>query len=121
MEIDRGQYLRFAGFAVLVIALGLIVAGSGVMLAIASRAAGDAQGDAQRVLARLAWLSAAILALALLLLLWAVMRYFARRIPRSARRPTDYVDAWTVAGQRFQVPDDGKEGHGREGGQVEGP
>jgi len=104
MEIEQTNRLRIAGFVVLTGALVLILAGCAAMLVIATRAAALADPHTKRVLARLAWLAAAILGLALLLLLWAVMRFVANRIrPRGQRTPTAYVNAWAVAGQRFKL------------------
>ncbi len=64
----------------------------------------------QRWLLRMAWLSAALLGLTLVLLLWAVVRYVKFRTYAAQRsRPTPYVDAWALAGKRFQLDDEEEE------------
>lgn len=111
MEIEHSNRLRTASFVILGLALGLIVAGCGLMLVLTWQVARNtdplAGKETLRLLGRMAWLSASMLGLALLLLAWAVMRFLARRIGlNKPTRPTEYVDAWSVAGQRFQLPDD---------------
>jgi len=106
VEIERTNRWRTISFVVLIALVTLMVAGCGVMLAILTRAAQEAAAspDLQRVLARLALLSASILGLALILLLWSVMRFVGYRFRvRHERERTPYVNAWAVAGERFQL------------------
>jgi len=92
----------------LVVLLGAMAAALAALTIVTARAAGAAEDpDLQRVLARLAWLALVLLGGALVLLLWAVMRLARSRLPRPGRgAPTPYVDAWSLAGRRFQLPKD---------------
>jgi hypothetical protein len=113
----------------LIAALGAIASGLAVQTFITARAISQIDDSAvESLLARLAWLSTVLLALTLMLLFWTVARLFRWRL--SARRrigPTPYVDAWSLAGQRMNVPaeeegedpdleeDDEDEGEGDQG------
>ena len=92
----------------LVVLLGAMAAALAALTIVTARAAAAAEDpDLQRVVARLAWLTLVLLAVTLLLLLWAVMRLVRSRLPRPRRSaPTPYVDAWALAGRRFKLPKD---------------
>jgi membrane protein implicated in regulation of membrane protease activity len=60
--------------------------------------------DQQRALARLAMVAAALLCVVVVLLAAVVIRAAGRRVGRPRpHRPTTYVDAWALAGQRVQL------------------
>jgi membrane protein implicated in regulation of membrane protease activity len=95
-------------FGFVVLGLAAISGGLIFMLVVTFRAI-DQTTDmpTRKLLARLAWLSLALLLLTLLLLVWAVtrhLRYWLRPLPRARR--SEYVNAWVLAGQRFKLEDD---------------
>ena len=64
-------------------------------------AGGMTAQQTRRVLARLAWLSAAMLGATLIVAFWVVARFAAHRlVPGGKRQNTPYVNAWSLAGQR---------------------
>jgi len=111
MEIDAGRK-SVVNFVVLLVMLMAMIVGLGTLIYL-TRDAITRTDDAlmQDMLARLAWISLALMGVALILLLLAVMHFVRSRFPAgSARRPTPYVDAWALAGQRMQVGDDEDDG-----------
>lgn len=125
MELDPGRPARSASFAFVVLGLTAICAGLGAMLFVTTSAAdGVADLPTRKLLARLAWGSLALLCVALVLLVWAVMRHVRHALAASAPlKPSEYVNAWELAGKRFQLPDEDEdkwrtdeEEEGEEGG-----
>ena len=111
MEIERARIYRTINLVLIVAILFLIAAASTAMLVTATRAAGLVRDNPpiRRLVARMALLSAATLGLALVLLLWVLMRAAAGALrARKPHQPTEYVDAWAAAGERFQLGDDTK-------------
>lgn len=106
MEIDRRQAVRAVNFMLTVVGLLVIAGAMGVMIAIAARAAPDSAPEAREYFYRLAWIAAAMLGLALVMLTWTVSRYLRRRSRESRHEPTPYVDAWAEAGRRARVDDE---------------
>ena len=107
MEMKQPGTMRSVNFALT--AMGL-VAVAGVLVAllvITARAAGSAAEANRLYFVRMAWLSAALLALCLLMFAWVVVRYCRQRIsgPHQPTK-TEYFDAWGEAGRRFKLPDD---------------
>ncbi len=82
-----------------------------MLIVMASRAGASAENAAMRkILARFAWVSLVVLSFAIVLLFWAVMRFYRERHPpRRERTHTPYVDAWSLAGKRFKLEDDEQE------------
>jgi hypothetical protein len=111
MDMTAGSKSRTASFVFVMLGLGLLAVGLGFMLVITLGGARDiADPVTQRLLLRLAWLSLLLLSLTLILLLWSVIRHVRYRIHWDAPvRPSEYVNAWELAGQRFQLPDDDDE------------
>lgn len=103
----------FVFVGLLALAAGLIA-----MLVITTRAA-IAVGDAatRKLLARLAWMSLALLCLTVVLLLWALLRHVRYRLRAAPPlKPSKYVNAWELAGQRFQLDEDDEDDDGDEPG-----
>ena len=101
-------------------AMGLLaVAGAmAASLVITSRAAARSEGEARHNLLLLAWLSAALLTLCLLMLTWAVVRHAKYRMQqKTTRSETPYVDAWAEAGKRLKLEDEDQQAEGRENAQ----
>jgi hypothetical protein len=69
----------------------------------------EARGEG---LARLALLTFIFMALAVLLLAWAVIRMIGRLLEPKHHEPTEYVDAWSLAGRRV-TPDGGTDASGQ--------
>ena len=111
MEIDNPRTFRTINSIILLAALSLIAAGLVLLTVLTTQAASNVEdADLQKQLARLAWIATVLLGLTLVLLLWAVMRLVRSRMNLGQRHPpTPYVDAWALAGQRMQVPDDDDE------------
>lgn len=114
MEIEQTNRLRAVSNAVLVGALAMIVAGCGAILGLSWKVARGIDPvvgrETLRQMQRIAWLAAAMLALALLLTAWALMRFLRQRIEKTRLgQPTAYVDAWSAAGKRIQLPGDEEE------------
>ena len=105
--MSGGRTHQTVSFLFVVVSLSLLSAGTVAMLAITARAA-TTIGDpvTRKLLARLAWLSLVLLCLSLLLLVWSVLRYARRRLEGGPPlKRSRYVDAWALAGQRFQLDD----------------
>ena len=111
MEVERVKTIRAVSFALMVIVLLLIAVGCATTLVVASRSAGltDPDTPARRAFAKIALLSTATLGLTLVLLVWAATHLVAERFAAAEGRkhpPTPHVDAWSVAGKRFQLDED---------------
>ncbi len=113
LDKDMCRRRREMNLALVIAFLVIICFGLGALAALALRGAEafDNNPDQQRMLARLAWLSVAMLLGTMVLLVWAVMRFARGRVFREdqeARRPKEeHIDAWAEAGRRFQLaPDD---------------
>ncbi len=75
--------------------------------AAADAAASNAPRDQQRYLSYVSLVALTLLALCLIVLLWTVARRVRRHLAHRRLPPTEYVNAWEVAGKRYQVsPDD---------------
>ena len=59
-----------------------------------------------KFLARLAWVSAALMGVTLLVLFWVVIHFILGRAKQVSHHRTQYVDAWRLAGQRVKPIDD---------------
>jgi len=96
-------------FVVVFVGLVIICAGLGAMMFITIEAAMTVNDpSARKLLARLAWTSLALLCLALVMTVWVLLRYVRQRM-RDAQRPLEpskYVNAWELAGKRFQLNED---------------
>ncbi|MBS3735075.1 MAG: hypothetical protein KGY99_09145 [Phycisphaerae bacterium] len=99
----RRRVFRTVNFALAVIGLLVIAGAMAAMIAIAARAAAQAEPDARKYFYHLAWIAAAMLGVALVMLAWTCVRHL-RRGRAYRTRPTRYVDAWGEAGRRFQPP-----------------
>ncbi len=106
MEIDPEPAGRNISQIILIVMLAVMAGGLFVVTAMAANLAGEVENiDQRRVLARIAWVAISLMGLALVVLLWTVMRYFRSRMQLGQHRePTPYVDAWSLAGKRMQVP-----------------
>jgi hypothetical protein len=105
----------------MVILLILIAAGCAATLTISARegAALAAGNPHRKIFVRIAVFSTASLGLTMVLLVWAAMRYASNRLAvRGPHVPTEYVNAWAVAGQRLQLDDEDEEDE--EEGDVDG-
>ena len=106
MEIGKFKSPRTVRFALLTSVLALMAVVLCALLFITLRATLRAAPDLRDYLGRLAWLCLAMLLLTLLGLVWIVVRYAIHRTrPPSRHEPTEYVDAWAIAGKRFKLQD----------------
>jgi hypothetical protein len=108
MDLDPGKQARSVSFAFVVIGLVAVAAGLGAMLYVtASAVGGVADLPTRKLLARLAWGSLALLCVTLILLVWAVMRHIRQALTAAEPlKPSEYVNAWELAGKRFQLPEE---------------
>ena len=106
MEVERRK-IATVHHVVSLVFLALLALGLAVVLDKALAAAAATEGDVRRHLVGLAWLAAALLALALMTMLWVVVRLILFRA-RLRRQPTatKYVDAWSLAGKRFKLDEE---------------
>ena len=107
MALGSDRTTRSVSFAFVILGLGALAAGLGVMLAIAARGAWQVtDAPTQKLLLRLAWLSLVLLCVTLVLLLWAVLRHVRYRLYSAPPlKPSQYVDAWELAGRRLTLDD----------------
>ena len=112
MEVGPRKIYRTINL-VLIVAILFLIAGASTATLVTATGATALVKDNQplrRLVARIALLSAATLGLALVLLLWVLMRSAAGALrARKPHQPTDYVDAWTAAGERIQLDDEDTE------------
>jgi membrane protein implicated in regulation of membrane protease activity len=110
MAIETDTSYRSASFVVVLVGLVIICAGLGAMMFITIEAASATTDVAiRKLLARLSWLSLVLLCLALLMTTWVLMRYVRHRLHDGAAAPAEpssYVNAWEIAGKRFQLNED---------------
>jgi len=136
MELDPDKPARSASFVFVVLGLVAICAGLGAMLYVTTAAVGGVTDEPTRkLLLRLAWGSLALLCVALVLLMWAVLRHIRQAVTGSPPLPpSQYVNAWELAGKRFKLPEEdedkwrtdddeeeGGEGDQEEPGEERGP
>jgi len=117
MEMRDDTTARSASFGIVVVGLVAISAGLVAMLVITTQAAFRTTDPAARkLLARLAWLSLALLCLAVVMVIWCVLRRIRYHV-RSQRLPksSEYVNAWELAGKRFKLPDEPEDDSDPEG------
>ncbi len=107
MENPPLTNLRKASFLGLFIALVIIAVMLGVLLAMLVQASQSVDLASRRTIARMAWWCLMVLGITLLLLVWLAVRFIAFRLhPTEAAKPTQYVDSWSLAGKRFNLPQD---------------
>lgn len=108
MEVRERPDGQLINSAVLIVALAAIVGGvTYLMLSSLQAAAHVADPLTKRILVRLAWVALLLLALAVILLVWAIMRLIRSRISfRRSHSRAPYVDAWALAGQRVQLDEE---------------
>lgn len=100
--IDHSNGSRTASFIVTLLFLVAMVTGMGIMFGLTLHGAQGATDEVKKLLRLLAWMSVAMLGLTLLMLFWLVVRFMMRRIRPQGHGPTEYVDAWSLAGKRVK-------------------
>jgi len=110
MAIETNTTSRSTSFAVILVGLVIICVGLGAMMFITIEAASATTDQAARkLLARLSWMSLVMLCLAVMMTTWVVMRHVRHRLRDGAAppaEPSSYVNAWELAGKRFQLNED---------------
>ena len=77
------------------------------LLSVSVRAVADADPNVQKGLARMAWLSMVVLGMSLLLLSWVLLRWIIYLVrPRQHAPHSPYINAWSLAGERFKLDRD---------------
>jgi len=108
--MEQGSERSFRTVSVaLAIAGQLALAGGLVaMLVITIRGAVNLTDPAaKKLLLHLAWLSLVLLLGMLVMIFWSIVRYARYRLrPGPEIKPSTYVNAWELAGKRFQLADD---------------
>ncbi len=108
MALAHDRTPRPGNYVIVTVGLGLICGGLTAIVVLTMRAAG-AVGDPElrKSLMRLGWLSLALLGLAVVLLVWIVIRRIRLHLAhRPSQRASRYVNAWELAGKRIQVEED---------------
>ena len=74
----------------------------------ANQAAVETDPNLRRSLARLAWMSLTLLLILVVALTWTIIRHISARRSANVTKPppTLYIDAWKLAGRRFQLSAD---------------
>jgi len=108
MDLKPDGTTRGVSFVFVVLGLVALAAGLLAMLFIAIQGASEIPDPpAQKFLLRLAWLSLLLLGMTLVLLVWAILRHVRYRLRSGPPlKPSTYVNAWELAGKRFQLEDD---------------
>lgn len=110
MEIDPQRTLHAASFAIVVVTLTAVCAGLVAIIVITTQGAKASEGAVKNYFYHMAWLSLAMLALNIIVLVWMVVHRVSRHLGRrSARKATEHVDAWALAGKRFKLEEDSDE------------
>jgi len=113
MEIDRQGTLHAASFTIVTVTLTAVCAGLVAIIVITTQGARESEGAVKDYFYYMAWLSLALLALSIIVLVWMVIHRVSRHIGRrSARKATEHVDAWALAGKRFKLDEDADEQEG---------
>ena len=103
------RFWRLTSLVLAVVSLLSIAGAMGVMVAV-FQGIGAIESDpaARRYLAALAVVAGVLLIFALFCTSLLITRYMFGRLNsmRGRHPPTDYVDAWKIAGQRLEVPDE---------------
>jgi membrane protein implicated in regulation of membrane protease activity len=111
MEDVGPSTFRRINFALMVIALGGLLAALIVLVILMANAAAMAEMPLRKALLRLAWLAVVCVAMTSLLLVWVCFRYVTERLrPPVGRIRTEYVDAWEEAGRRFRLDTEDEQG-----------
>lgn len=100
---DRQQG-RSSSFAITLVFLVGMAVGLAILLGMILHGVAGAEGASRKLLSRLAWISMAMLGLTLVMLFWIVAHYLMGRFRPQGHQPTEYVDAWKLAGQRVKPP-----------------
>jgi len=107
MEMNRPRRARTISFAFTAV---MLLAAVGCMLAmfiLTARRAAMEKGVQRAYFWRLAWVSAAVMGLFLVLLAWVVVRHLRQRLaPARGPTPTPYVDAWAESGRRMELEEE---------------
>jgi uncharacterized membrane protein len=100
------EYWRRANLVLLIVSLSAIVAGLTTLLVGLWHAEQVVPPARRAYLAGMAVLTTVLLIVALFCLVMLVVRLLIFRLEnRPKGRPTEYVNAWDLAGQRTEVPD----------------
>ncbi len=109
MAIETNITSRSVSFILVIVLLTAICVGQGAMMFITIEAATAANDQADRnVFARLAWMSLVLLCLSLIMTFWVLLRYVRQRMrdTQPPHEPSKYINAWELAGKRFQLNED---------------
>jgi len=109
VAIETNTTSRSASLVIVIVGLTVICVGLGAMMFITIEAATTTSDPAAcKLLGRLAWMSLVLLCLALIVTVWVLLRYVRHRIRdlQTPRRQSTYINAWELAGKRFQLNED---------------
>jgi hypothetical protein len=118
MEVKPPSSRQKMGLAALIVCLVLVAAGMGVLLYVTLHSVDQVKSYQRPGMIRLAWVTLLVLAVVLVLLLWALIRIIALRLRPQPHEQTPYVDAWALAGRRADAPK--PDGDDQDGGPDEG-
>ena len=110
IEIEYENRHRVVSSVLVAVTLSALAVGLIIQISIASRAVGLFGAEADKYLLRLVWLALLMLGIDVVILFWLAIRFFAGRNRRiQGGGSTEYVDAWSEAGQRFQLEEENEE------------
>jgi hypothetical protein len=107
MAVGRGDNSSRLGYGIAVLVLAALTGALAGGVFLASRLAPTGAPEDRDLYVRLAWVCVAGLGITLVLLVWTLARLAGRAVgSRSKPKPTEYVDAWKLSGQRMKLPED---------------
>ncbi len=108
MVISHRRFWRTSRLLTLSVSVVALIGAAWMLLAAAAAVTPETPPSARQYLLALAVTAGMLLALTIFCLGLLIIRYLAFRTPRPTgkRRPTEYVDAWKLAGERMEVPDE---------------
>lgn len=100
----NARTFRTVVYLVVAVPLAALVVVAAVLAARMADEALAAPPDRKAGLARMAWLCVVGAALAAIAMAWVVIRLLSSRLaPEPKHSTTEHVDAWKIAGERFQM------------------
>ncbi len=109
MDVNRTRRIRTASFYAVTFLLLMLVGGLVATLAVLTQAVDAVDADTRPLIARAAWFTLVLLGVAVILLIWEILRFIRHRMGFRGREAGGYVDAWSEAGRRIQTDEEGEQ------------
>ena len=112
-DLEPNRRPDWGRFLTLLVALGVMAAVLGTLLAVVLSGAEAVTGKQKAGMVRLAVVCVAMLGLTAVVMFWLVLRFVGSRLGKPLEHTkTEHVDAWRLAGQRvapLEPPEEGEE------------